>query len=287
MSAGARPQTRRCARRVGRHGRAGAGSHLGKSGWRPGRCAGPSSHWGGCWPSPASSTAWCGRLRHAEARARDASRSGSTQPRHAPSSAAAAPKGSCGLRGASADKSQRLGQASGRRHADTRWADSPHGVQGGAGVRRGPPGALALPRRGSPPAPGMTALLARGAQLSQVAETRCPLALLPGAPSVLDSPPGDLRAATRPRRSSQRRPAPPARRGRLANGGEGDMSEGDRRGTLGFRDKNVSAGNCTLERVLKECAERAPRPEPPLSAPPAGPDDPLPALGAQAAGPAC
>lgn len=68
-----RPQTRRCARRVGRRGR--AGSHLGTSGWRPGRCAGPSSHWGGCWPSPASSTAWFGRLRLAEARGRDASRS--------------------------------------------------------------------------------------------------------------------------------------------------------------------------------------------------------------------
>lgn len=34
------------------------GSHLGKSGWRQGCCAGPSSHWGGCWPSPAGNRAW-------------------------------------------------------------------------------------------------------------------------------------------------------------------------------------------------------------------------------------
>lgn len=34
------------------------GSHLEKSGWQQGHCAGPSSHWGGCWPLPAGSRAW-------------------------------------------------------------------------------------------------------------------------------------------------------------------------------------------------------------------------------------
>lgn len=63
------------------------GSHLGKSGWRPGHCAGPSSHWGGCWPSPAGSSAWFGRRGNAEARGQDASGSGSRGPRHQRASA--------------------------------------------------------------------------------------------------------------------------------------------------------------------------------------------------------
>lgn len=73
------PQTQPGAPRVGWRGaeRRPRGSHLGKSGWRPGHCAGPSSHWGGCWPSPAGSTAWFSRPGRAGARGQDASGSGS------------------------------------------------------------------------------------------------------------------------------------------------------------------------------------------------------------------
>lgn len=51
------------------------GSHLEKSGWQRDRCAGPSSHWRGCWPLPASNRAWLcspGAWGRDEVRAQDA-----------------------------------------------------------------------------------------------------------------------------------------------------------------------------------------------------------------------
>lgn len=108
---------------------------------------------------------------------------------------------------------------------------------GGAGVRRAPPGALVSPLWG-PPVPGMTAPLTRDAKLCQASGTLRPPALLAGAPSVADSPPGqgsrpslcNFLAAGRPLGSSQLLPAQPAGRGRLASAGEGEMSESGRRG---------------------------------------------------------
>lgn len=121
----------------------------------------------------------------------------------APGSAAAAPKGSCRLRCASAEKSQRLGEAA-ERTPDTRWADPPlrplpgsalpvagGARQGSGGRRRG----RWSPLRGSPPPPGMEVRLTRGAPLRDTA----PACLLTGAPSV----PARARAPSAPAPTSQ------------------------------------------------------------------------------------
>ena len=133
------------------------GSHLGKSGWRPGRCAGPSSDWGGCWPSPAGSSAWFGRPPPSK-------RPAPQQPRQRGAS--------CHLRCASADKSRRLGEAA-ERTPDTRWVDPPLPPRADPPCRRGAgraraqtgAGGGAGPLRRSPPPPGMEAPSTPGAAL--------------------------------------------------------------------------------------------------------------------------
>lgn len=162
------------------------GSHLGKSGWRPGHCAGPSSHWAGCWPSPAGSTAWFGRAGRAGARGQDASGSGSRGPRS--QRASARPRGA--RAGGELSRSLRFrGEvpAPGR----GRGEDTGHPLGGPsppAGPRAAPPcgwwagrgrGQSArvgapVPLGGSRPGPGTEAPLTRGAPLGQAAATRRP-----------------------------------------------------------------------------------------------------------------
>lgn len=201
------------------------GSHLGKSGWRPGRCAGPSSDWGGCWPSPAGSSAWFGRPPPSK-------RPAPQQPRQRGAS--------CRLRCASADKSRRLGEAA-ERTPDTRWVDPPLRPRCGAALGGGtgrssdgrwrgrwsPPPVPAPARNGSAADAGRTARLS-----SREAAVRTIPA--PGAASA----PGPQAHQGRP----LVRGSPAAARG-VARQGTG--CEGARWGKAGCRDQSVSAVNCT------------------------------------------
>lgn len=207
------------------------GSHLGKSGWRPGRCAGPSSDWGGCWPSPAGSSAWFGRPPPSK-------RPGPQQPRQRGAS--------CRLRCASADKSRRLGEAA-ERTPDTRWVDPPLRPRCGSALPAGggtsqrsdgrwrgrwsPPPVPAPARNGSAVDAGRTARLSSWeAAASTIPAPGAASAPGPGAHQ------GRLRVRCSP--AAARRPA---RQGREATGWEGA-----RWGKPGCRDHNVSAENCTL-----------------------------------------
>lgn len=152
-------QTRRCARRVGGAGARAPrprGSHLGKSGWRPGRCAGPSSHWGGCWPSPAGSSAWFGRPPQSK-------RSAPRQPHQRGAS--------CRLRGRSPGACERprrghrtptgwtLPSGQGPDPPCPRRAGRARGQPGAGGGRWSPPRVPAPARNGSAAAAGRTARL--------------------------------------------------------------------------------------------------------------------------------
>lgn len=210
---------------AGERARRPRGSHLGKSGWRPGRCAGPSSDWGGCWPSPAGTSAWFGRPPPSK-------RPAPQQPRQRGAS--------CRLRCASADKSRRLGEAA-ERTPDTRWVDPPlrprcgPALGGGTGRssdgrwrgRWSPPPVPAPARNGSAADAGRTARLS-----SREAAVRTIPA--PGAASA----PGPQAHQGRP----LVRGSPAAARG-VARQGTG--CEGARWGKAGCRDQSVSAENCT------------------------------------------
>lgn len=202
------------------------GSHLGKSGWRPGRCAGPSSDWGGCWPSPAGSSAWFRRPPPSK-------RPAPQQPRQRGAS--------CCLRWASADKSRRLGEAA-ERTPDTLWVNPPLRLRCGSALRAGggtgqssdarwrgrwsPPPVPAPARNGSAVDAGRTARLSsREAAVSTIPA--------PGAASA----PGPAAHQGLLVRCS------PAAAQRVARQGTG--CEGARWGKPGCRDHSVSAENCT------------------------------------------
>lgn len=226
------------------------GSHLGKSGWRPGRCAGPSSHWGGCWPSPAGSTTWFGRRGRAEGRRQDASGSrrgvpgSGTHRGSAPGSAAAVPKGTVALpvpprRSPYAGERLQGGHRTpaGRTLGSGPCLDPPclWRVGRGRGQTRacggaGPPSAEWKSRR-------------RGMPGSARQLGHCTPALLAGAPGAL-----------------QRRPPAPffrcARPGRHAGGAGranrrgGEMPEAVELKGRG-RNESATAGSCTSERELE------------------------------------
>lgn len=246
------PQTQPDAPRVGWRGaeRRPQGSHLGKSGWRPGHCAGPSSHWGGCWPSPAGSTAWFGRPGRAGARGQDASGSGSRGLGHHRASAR--------LRGTRARRElspslrfRGTVPAPGR----GRGEDTGHPLGGPSPTPPRPPPrpALRLVGRAGPGSeargwgrrppsaacrrgPETIAPLTRGAQLRQAVATRSPppRSSKPGAHPC--GPRGRPRLCTRLRPARARTPEA------QLNRGEGGMSESGRKGhpVAGTR---VSASN--------------------------------------------
>lgn len=233
------------------------GSHLGKSGWRPGRCAGPSSHWGGCWPSPTGSTAWLGRPG-----ARRGTRAGRERERER-EQGARAPRARARLRGTRArgelspslrfreeirapggcggnDTRHPLGSPSHPRRAIAPAQTRPAGGgRGGAGVRCARVGAL-VPLRGYPP----------GAGNGSAADAGCM-----AGPGGGDSEPGALLAGARgaPVRTSRLctplRPVGVRTSGALGEGEVG-MSEGGRRGhpAVGTRE---SAENYQLQRVWR------------------------------------
>lgn len=202
------------------------GSHLGKSGWRPGRCAGPSSDWGGCWPSPAGSSAWFRRPPPSK-------RPAPQQPRQRGAS--------CCLRWASADKSRRLGEAA-ERTPDTLWVNPPLRLRCGSALRAGggtgqssdarwrgrwsPPPVPAPARNGSAVDAGRTARLSsREAAVSTIP-----------APGAASAPGSGAQQGLLVRCS-------PAAAQRVARQGTG--CEGARWGKPGCRDHSVSAENCT------------------------------------------
>ena len=243
------------------------GSHLGKSGWRPGRCAGPSSHWGGCWPSPAGSTAWLGRPGRAEARGQDGS--GSRGPGHQRARARhrgtrARGEQSPSLRfrkevrapgrGRGEDTGHPLGGPSHPRPALAPAQARPAGGgRGGAGVRWAPVAAL-VPLGGYPPRAGNGS----GADAERTAE--------PGAgdSSPALCPPGPERTSAdlAGGRGSAPRCAQPgsARLGRRETGERAKAGGGDIRPQE--RESLRKTTNCS------ECAERRGdtlQPEPPAS----------------------
>lgn len=220
------PAVRALAGGEGERSRRPRGSHLGKSGWRPGRCAGPSSDWGGCWPSPAGSSAWFRRPPPSK-------RPAPQQPRQRGAS--------CRLRWASADKSRRLGEAA-ERTPDTLWVNPPLRLRCGSALRAGggtgqssdarwrgrwsPPPVPAPARNGSAVDAGRTARLSsREAAVSTIPA--------PGAASA----PGPAAHQGLLVRCS------PAAAQRVARQGTG--CEGARWGKPGCRDHSVSAENCT------------------------------------------
>lgn len=111
------------------------------------------------------------------------------------------------------------------------------GERGGAGVRRAPVGVPARVRNDSATDAGSTAPLGSvdtaHAGLARGSPQR------PGSPPTQGPGPG--------------KPGWPAGKPRAL--GKGDVGEGGRTGRPGFRDKNVSAGNCNSARALKERVE--------------------------------
>jgi hypothetical protein len=163
-------------------------SHLGKSGWRQGRCVCPSSHWGGCWPSPAGSTAWLRSRGRTQAHRQGGNKS--TRSRHPPGKRSAL--GQPHQKGAVAFAAPppRSGQGPMR----DRWVDTGHPLGGSsfpapAQIRptRGRPGgargrraceALVPCQKGPHLSPGIKAQLVRGARfacpaLTQGCESLC------------------------------------------------------------------------------------------------------------------
>lgn len=224
VSIGAGPQTRRCARRVEWCGRAGAvatglsprnvrlatGS-LRWSFFTLGRLLALTSRQYSMIRAPRArrgARAGPGRERDCEHRAQTPTKLRGSRAKGEPSSSRRLREVPTPGRGLREDTGHSPGGPSPRRGG------------GGAGVRRRPPGALVSPW--GPPVPRMTAPLTRDAKLCQAAGTLRPPALLAGAPSVADSPPGqgsrpslcNFLAAARPLGSSQLLPAQPAGRGR-------------------------------------------------------------------------
>lgn len=212
---------------AGERARRPRGSHLGKSGWRPGRCAGPSSDWGGCWPSPAGSSAWFGRPPPSK-------RPAPQQPRQRGAS--------CRLRCASADKSRRLREAA-ERTPDTRWVDPPlrprcgPALPAGGGTGRGSDGRWR--GRWSPPpvpAPARNGSAVDAGRTARLSSREAAVKTIP-APGAASAPGPQAHQGRPPVRGS-----PAAARG-VASQGTG--CEGARWGKPCCRNRSVSAENCT------------------------------------------